>query len=143
MATGVEYNLPYPGILPDHPLYILKLARDNVVSGLIFDAKKKAFYQLFLSDKKFAAGQMLITKGKNDLGWTTILKSQEIYTQVVDKVIILKDQDLNSKIVVSGVKREEVMDQLSGDAKKQKAYSLNQKDKNRVLELLVRLTDPL
>ena len=45
--------------------------------------------------------------------------------------------DLTSKLVVAGTKHEEVIGGLTGNENLQKALIANQKDKNRVLELLV------
>lgn len=136
VATGgVEYNLPYPGILPDSPVYVLKVMRENIFSFFIRDPKQKAFYQLFLSDKRLAAGLALVGKKNYDLGATTILKSQEYFTQAVDLAARLKDPDLTAKLIVSGSKHEELISDLATSEKIQKALAADQKDKNRVLEL--------
>ena len=39
--TTVKYELPYPGILPDNPLYFLKQIRDWIMERLITDPLKK------------------------------------------------------------------------------------------------------
>jgi hypothetical protein len=133
--SGVEYNLPYPGVLPDSPLYVLKVARDNVVSFFIRDPKQKAFYLLFLSDKRLAAGEILVKNNKTDLGITTVKISQEYYTKAVDLAVKVKDLSLTEKLIVAGVKHNDVMVDLASP-KLSEAISGNQKDKNRVLELL-------
>ena len=133
--SGVEYNLPYPGVLPDSPLYVLKVARDNVVSFFIRDPKQKAFYLLFLSDKRLAAGEILVKNNKTDLGITTVKISQEYYTKAVDLAVKVKDLSLTEKLIVAGVKHNDFMVDLASP-KLSEAISGNQKDKNRVLELL-------
>ena len=133
--SGVEYNLPYPGVLPDSPLYVLKVALDNVVSFFIRDPKQKAFYLLFLSDKRLAAGEILVKNNKTDLGITTVKISQEYYTKAVDLAVKVKDLSLTEKLIVAGVKHNDVMVDLASP-KLSEAISGNQKDKNRVLELL-------
>ncbi len=45
------YVLPYPGILPDHPLYFLKAFRDRIVELLISDPVRKAEFYVLQSDK--------------------------------------------------------------------------------------------
>ena len=35
-----QYNLPYPGLLPDNRFYLLKMIRDRVVGMLIADPIK-------------------------------------------------------------------------------------------------------
>jgi hypothetical protein len=46
-----EYMLPYPGILPDHPLYFIKSLRDKLMEMLISDPIKKGQFYLLQSDK--------------------------------------------------------------------------------------------
>lgn len=52
--TEVEYSLPYPGILTNHPLYFLKYMRDMVLENIITDPVKKLEFSLLQSDKFFA-----------------------------------------------------------------------------------------
>lgn len=40
-SASVDYKLTWPGILPDQPLYKLKVLRDKIISKLIFDPIKK------------------------------------------------------------------------------------------------------
>ena len=50
----VEYVLPYPGILPTHPLYLLKMMRDQIVEALISDPAKRADFYITQADKKLS-----------------------------------------------------------------------------------------
>ena len=38
----VDYELPYPGLLPDSPLYFLKISRDRLIEFMIGDPIKKS-----------------------------------------------------------------------------------------------------
>lgn len=71
----IEYALPYPGLLPDNPLYFLKAARDRIVEFLISDPGKKAEFYLLASDKRVNTGNFLIQKNKDDMGVLYISKS--------------------------------------------------------------------
>lgn len=140
---GVEYDLPYPGILPDSPVYFLKVARDNLFLALLREEKQQAFYYLFLSDKRLAAGQMLIRQGKKDLGATTILKAQEYFRQATNLAEKVNYRELTEKLIVAGMKHLEVIESylfydadLMGE-KVQKAYSWAQEDQERVRKLLL------
>ena len=139
----MEYNLPYPGILPDSPLYIFKVARDNLFELILLDPKQKAFYLLLMADKRLSAGFILINNGKTDLGVTTITQGQQDYTRAVDLAVKNKDANLLSKLAVAGAKHEEVIALLqpkvadNKSAELQKALEADQNDKNRVLELLM------
>ena len=68
----VEYELPYPGLLPDNPLYYLKAIRDNILKFLIRDPMKKAEFDLLQSDKRLGASYALLKKGNYDLCITTL-----------------------------------------------------------------------
>jgi len=86
VVTKSDYNLPYPGILPDNPLYFLKAFRDKVVSFLINDSVKKAEFNLLTSDKRIAAAQSLLDKDKKELSITTISKSTNYFFNAVASV---------------------------------------------------------
>lgn len=64
--VSVDYALPYPGILTDHPLYFLKILRDNIMEMLIVDPVKKIEFNILQSDKFFSMSTMFIDAGK----WT-------------------------------------------------------------------------
>lgn len=144
IAAGVEYNLPYPGILPDSPLYILKVFRDDVVTWMIQDPIQKSFYLLLLSDKRLAAGQVLINSGKEEVGANTLLQSEEYFKNSVDlaeKLSKEKRRDLVSKLVVAGAKHTQIVSALGlkitkvGQKSWQTAVDDNAKSQNRVMEL--------
>ncbi len=77
VTTTVEYELPYPGILPDHPLYFLKQARDWMLDRLIVDSVKKAEFYILQADKRLNAGMMLLDKGNDLLGEQVISKGEK------------------------------------------------------------------
>lgn len=81
------YDLPYPGILPDNPLYILKAFRDRVVSILISDPLKKAEFDLLNSDKRMSGGLTMLNQGKDALGVTTISKSNNYFEEALAQLI--------------------------------------------------------
>ena len=76
-ATKVEYELPYPGILPDHPLYILKQVRDWILDKLIVDSVKKAEFYILQADKRLNMGVMLAAKGNETLSEQVISKGEK------------------------------------------------------------------
>ncbi len=63
--SSSEYVLPYPGILPDHPLYTLKNFRDSILELLISDPARKIDFYILQSDKEISAAQLLSVNGKN------------------------------------------------------------------------------
>lgn len=85
-STKVEYFLPYPGILPDHPLYFLKVFRDRVLDFLIRDPVKKIEFHLLMADKRLNMGIFLIDKGKPSLAETTVSKGEKYLLRAVEGV---------------------------------------------------------
>lgn len=82
-SQGVEYELPYAGLLPDHPLYTVKAARDAFWLFFTRDAFKKAELLLLFSDKKVVMAQSLADKGK----WTLAIEALEASEKDVDRMI--------------------------------------------------------
>lgn len=80
------YDMPYPGMLPDNPLYFLKAFRDRVVSILISDPLKKAEFDLLNSDKRLSSGITLLNEGKNTIAVTTISKSNNYFDEAVGQL---------------------------------------------------------
>lgn len=131
---AASYNFPYPGMLPDNPLYLLKVARDNIVSQLVRDPTTKAFYFLLLSDKRVAAGSMLMKNKKPTVAKATFIKATDYYSAAVDLAVSEKKSgrdvgDLAAKLVVAGVSHEEIL---------AKSYVPTARQKN--LEALDRIT---
>ncbi|MFI5265646.1 MAG: DUF5667 domain-containing protein [Candidatus Levyibacteriota bacterium] len=113
-ATHVEYDLPYPGLLPDNPLYNLKALRDKIIEILISDPAKKGEFYLLSSDKRLNAGNFLIIKGENDLGTLYISKSNNYMSMAIAQSMLAGErgkQDLQ-KMKLSIQKHEEVITQL-------------------------------
>ena len=78
----VVYQLPYPGILPDHPLYFLKVTRDRVQAFLTRDNLKKAQLYLLYSDKRLAMAEALEKKGKVSLALSTLSKGEKYFLKI-------------------------------------------------------------
>lgn len=93
----VSYELPYPGILPDNPLYFIKALRDNLFNLLISDPIKKAEYNLLMADKRLASGKMLIDKKNYQLAITTISKSANYLERAISLTVKAKQEGKNTK----------------------------------------------
>ena len=90
VSAHVNYYLPYPGILPDSPLYRIKAARDIVSTWFTFDPESKAEKELFLADKRINAAVALIEGGKSNLGLTTATKAEKYLEQSVNRTVGLQ-----------------------------------------------------
>lgn len=88
-STGsgrVNYELPYPGMLPDNPFYTLKMLRDRIIKTLISDPFKKARFNLLTGQKRMYAGKLLVDKKKYDLALVTIEKSNNYLDEAVGDI---------------------------------------------------------
>lgn len=92
----IDYELPYPGMLPDNPLYILKVIRDGVVKFLINDSLKKAQFSLLVAEKRMYSGKLLVAKNKDQLAITTISKSNNYLDEALIAIKTVKKQNPKS-----------------------------------------------
>lgn len=113
----VEYELPYPGILPDNPLYFLKAIRDNIWKVLITDSLKKADFDLLQSDKRLGAGRLLLLKGKDDLATTTLSKSGNYFDDAIANAFKAKKEgrqanSILNKLLTASIKHQQVLQDM-------------------------------
>lgn len=80
-----KYDLAYPGMLPDNPLYKIKVLRDKISLNFMSDPYKKIDFYLLQTDKGMLATAMLIDKNKIDLAEKTSLKAEHNYTLLVNE----------------------------------------------------------
>ncbi len=92
-----DYALPYPGILPNNPLYPIKMARDKIILLLITDPYKKAQFNLLQADKRIGAAIFLVNDNKKNgqLAVTTIEKGENYYHDAVADALALKKEGRN------------------------------------------------
>jgi hypothetical protein len=143
----VDYQLTWPGILPDHPLYKLKMVRDRIWGFLVRDPINKARWSLLMADKRIWASQLLMEKGKMDLAVTTATKAEKYLEGAVNKLTEAKnmgkeDRVLSEKVVNASWKHEEILEtiltQASEDLKPvvQEALGYPQSAREKVLILM-------
>jgi hypothetical protein len=135
----VEYQLPYPGILPDNPLYFMKMLRDRITSFLISDPKKKAEFHLLSADKRLNAGVYLLDSKdlddkKIELAISTISKAENYFSESIQKVNEARSQgvealDMQTRLKNALAKHTEVVMSLENKISKNypKDFSILQK----------------
>lgn len=135
--SKIEYTLPYPGILPDNPLYFFKNLRDKLIDIFIADPFKKVEFSILQADKKLNAGVYLVQKGEEkwELAEKTILDSNKHYQDAFNKIKDAKEQGadaktLNQKLKDSLIKRMEVLEELSLKTKGDISEKLKQEKEN-------------
>ncbi len=88
----VQYELPYPGMLPDNPLYVLKQIRDWILDKMITDSLKKTEFYILQGDKRLAMGVMLSSSGNSRLSEQIISKGEKYMNNAVTTLLTLKAQ---------------------------------------------------
>lgn len=88
----VQYELPYPGMLPNNPLYVLKQVRDWILDKLILDPVKKAEFYILQGDKRLAMGLTLSASGNGVLSEQIISKGEKYMNNAVQTLLTLKAQ---------------------------------------------------
>ncbi len=127
----VVYQLPYPGILPDHPLYPIKVIRDSLIVFFIREPIKKSEYYLLLSDKKIAMSLELIQKDKYQLAITTFSKGEKYFLKILPLIKLAKRQgnsapaDFLEKLKTANKKHAELIDELISRSPKNLIYQIN------------------
>lgn len=111
----ILYNLPYPGILPDHPLYIIKAIRDRLLEFGTRDNLKKAELYLLNSDKRFAMAISLAKKGKEKQAIDAASKGEKYFLKIPNLLINAKKQGSGSSsefvatLKLSNAKHKEIL----------------------------------
>lgn len=115
--TPVDYQLPFPGILPDHPLYTLKKIRDWLLFTFNRNPVKKIELNLLFADKKIAMAQNLFEKKQFVLSIDIILESQTDLLKSAQELPSLSKNNLlpvglPDKLELSAKKHREIINEI-------------------------------
>lgn len=126
VVENVEYTLPYPGMLPDNPLYNLKAMRDRVIEFLISTPIKKSEFYLLSSDKRVNTGYYLILKNKDDMGVLYISKSNNYMSMAITEGYNAKEngRDILQKIKTSIKKHKQLITDVESKVDKKNRSKL-------------------
>lgn len=128
----VVYDLPYPGILPDHPLYFVKIIRDRVTEFMTRELIGKAQIYLLYSDKRVAMAMTLSKKGKSQLAISTFSKGEKYFAKIPELLITAKSQgspapsSFNETLKLANAKHAELIGELFKNTPEGQQDSLNQ-----------------
>lgn len=121
VGKETPYELPHPGLLPDHPLYIFKTIRDNILIFTTRNTHKKALLYQQLSDKRITAAHRLAQKGKGELALAHATEAEDLFLKIPPLVQTVRNQgeedtgDLISKLYLSNAKHREVITEMIGN----------------------------
>lgn len=128
----VVYDLPYPGLLPDSPLYFIKAIRDKLLDILTRDYQKKADLHLLFSDKRAAMAIELTEKGKDKLALTTLSKGEKYALRIPPLLETSKKQgvspnaDFVLKAKLSNTKHREIIESFLMKLSQGQAVQINE-----------------
>lgn len=115
----ISYELPYPGLLPDNPLYFFKVLRDKVQGFLISDPIKKAEFDILQADKRLNVGIYLFDEGKEKytLSESTISKGENYFDGVIISLTLAEKEGIDisstvNKLNMSLQKHDEVIKEM-------------------------------
>lgn len=115
-SAAIKYDLAYPGILPDNPLYKLKVLRDKIIVQTIMDPEKKVNFYLLQTDKGILASAMLVDQNKINLAKETLLKAENNYTILtfeLKKFDKKPNAQLFKKLETASLKHQEIISSLA------------------------------
>jgi hypothetical protein len=98
LEKPIDYYLPHPGLLPDHPLYWLKMIRDRFGLWLAWQPEVKAEKLLNYADKRLGAGWTMIENGELNLGLSTLTKGEKYLEQAIKLKQHLNEERINKAI---------------------------------------------
>lgn len=113
--TIIQYDLAFPGLLPDNFLYKLKVLRDKLQLITTSDPNKKIGLLLNMADKGVLATAMLVDKKEWKLAKETALKAENNMTLLTPEIAGLNepiDQKLIQKLQTASLKHQEVFAKL-------------------------------
>lgn len=131
-TPAVEYDLPFAGLLPDHPLYLLKASRDRILLFFTHDPVKNLQLKLLFADKRLVMGRLLWEKGSYDLSTSTFIKAEKyLLTTSLDLGMLKKQNNLppglTDKLESAAKKHEElIMQQFITITDETQKQNLNQ-----------------
>jgi hypothetical protein len=124
-SARVHYDLAFPGILPDSPIYKLKVLREIIEEMLINEPSKKIEFYLLQADKGILSSAILIDKNEIKLAQETLLKGENNFTLLTGqfgKITSRPSPEFFRKLETASLKHQEViislMDRISKQDKK-------------------------
>lgn len=120
VSAEVKYELANPGMLPDSPLYKLKVLKDKISLKLKRDPITKAEHHLLLADKRIHMAKILVEKNEIELAKETALKGENEYTLLINQLKSSRkkpSKELYEKLKKASLKHQEVLTEISSKTK--------------------------
>lgn len=127
--TRIDYFLPYPGILPDHPFYKLKMVRDRIWLFLTRNPLKREELLLLFANKRVGAGEILIRGNKFELGVSTMTKGVKYLERAINGLSNLEGEErrmMKEELQKALLKYDEIVNQLLEKGSGEKKFALEE-----------------
>lgn len=113
-----DYSLAWPGILPDSPLYKIKVLRNKIIEKMILTPVKRIEFDLLMADKTIYASKLLLEKREIAKAKETALKGENYYSMLVQDYNKAIQQgkkiplELDQKITFAAQKHQQIFKEL-------------------------------
>lgn len=120
----IVYELPYPGILPDHPLYGIKKIRDSILEIITKTNIDKAKLFLLFSDKQIRMAEFLSKDKKTGLSIESVSNAETYASKIPSLLKKAKQQGdkpiqaLVDQVRASNKKHKEIINRLISESQK-------------------------
>lgn len=112
-TPSAEYILPYPGMLPDNPIYKLKTARDRLLIMFISSPANRADKYISLADRLFVEALKVAEKDKVSLAVHTAFKAEHQMTLAVSSIVNIDSpeqfKEIKEKTLLASQKHRELL----------------------------------
>ena len=117
-AKPVQYYLPHYGILPTHPLWIVKAVRDRLWLALTINDLKRANLLLLLGDKRIGMANELFSADNAEEGVPAAYKAEQYLEAAFNEEEDIAKSwfdttDLLTRFALSALKHREVLNAIS------------------------------
>ncbi len=122
LNSQVDYQLPDPGtVLPDSPLWALKVMRDRLWLFITTDPYRKAEMELLFADKRLGSAKILFEQNKPDIGMATLEKGERYLTESADLERVLRGNgsdthELLDRLTRASLRHYEIMNLMYDSA---------------------------
>lgn len=129
--SRVPYYLPHHGILPSHPLWPIKAARDKAWLAITIDDTKKTNLLLLFADKRIGMAEELFKNRNPEEGVPAAFKAEqyleEAFNMQVEVAKTGKDTtDLLTRLALAALKHKEILESVSRSAPEEARPHLTQ-----------------
>lgn len=141
----INYTLPYPGLLPDHPFYFLKLVRDNMTGFFIGKPLEKAAFALEQADKYVAASRLTMQeKGEKEDAISLFTQSQGYLAEAITQTEAAKKQGINitefsEQLTLASKKHKEVLLILENDTETSEGLIVQKQQADKLIKSVLAL----